>query len=161
MGWFWFTVFQRKDPDQFMQLHGRKCIIHTDKNIAKAAEDVNILWVFVPLLCIRQQQKQIVATLGTKMLTTPALSAVSNRAYRVMGVDRAHCWRFRRAIYLKRTVRWGAVHLDKRVDRFWAHFVFIKLLFRDCFIKCFCEFFPRLKMEHLASWGCAKYNDLS
>lgn len=33
----------RKDPDQFMQLHGRKCIIHTDKNIAKAAEDVNIL----------------------------------------------------------------------------------------------------------------------
>ncbi|EYB90975.1 hypothetical protein Y032_0211g2170 [Ancylostoma ceylanicum] len=33
----------RKDPDQFMQLHGRKCIIHTDKSIAKAAEDSNIL----------------------------------------------------------------------------------------------------------------------
>ncbi|WKY09354.1 hypothetical protein Q1695_002039 [Nippostrongylus brasiliensis] len=33
----------RKDPDQFMQLHGRKCTIHTDKNIAKAAEDNNIL----------------------------------------------------------------------------------------------------------------------
>ncbi|KAK5986785.1 Splicing factor [Trichostrongylus colubriformis] len=36
-------LFQRKDPDQFMQLHGRKCIIHTDKSIAKAAEDNNIL----------------------------------------------------------------------------------------------------------------------
>ncbi|KHJ96267.1 hypothetical protein OESDEN_03775 [Oesophagostomum dentatum] len=33
----------RKDPDQFMQLHGRKCTIHTDKSIAKAAEDSNIL----------------------------------------------------------------------------------------------------------------------
>nr|CDJ86899.1 Splicing factor domain containing protein [Haemonchus contortus] len=33
----------RKDPDQFMQLHGRKCVIHTDKSIAKAAEDNNIL----------------------------------------------------------------------------------------------------------------------
>uniref|UniRef100_A0A158P9Y3 DRY_EERY domain-containing protein n=1 Tax=Angiostrongylus cantonensis TaxID=6313 RepID=A0A158P9Y3_ANGCA len=33
----------RKDPEQFMQLHGRKCIIHTDRSIAKAAEDKNIL----------------------------------------------------------------------------------------------------------------------
>ncbi|PIO58785.1 hypothetical protein TELCIR_19772 [Teladorsagia circumcincta] len=33
----------RKDPDQFMQLHGRKCIIHTEKSIAKAAEDCNVL----------------------------------------------------------------------------------------------------------------------
>uniref|UniRef100_A0A1I7WQJ5 DRY_EERY domain-containing protein n=1 Tax=Heterorhabditis bacteriophora TaxID=37862 RepID=A0A1I7WQJ5_HETBA len=33
----------RKEPDQFMQLHGRKCIIHTDKNIAKAAEESSIL----------------------------------------------------------------------------------------------------------------------
>ncbi|VDK46680.1 unnamed protein product [Cylicostephanus goldi] len=33
----------RKDPDQFMQIHGRKCTIHTDKSIARAAEDGNIL----------------------------------------------------------------------------------------------------------------------
>ncbi|CAI4229746.1 unnamed protein product [Auanema sp. JU1783] len=33
----------RKDPDQFMQLHGRGCTIHADKSIAKAAEEQNIL----------------------------------------------------------------------------------------------------------------------
>ncbi|VDM68124.1 unnamed protein product [Strongylus vulgaris] len=38
---------QRKDPDQFMQIHGRKCTIHTDKSIARAAEDVNILLVHI------------------------------------------------------------------------------------------------------------------
>ncbi|CAB3398979.1 unnamed protein product [Caenorhabditis bovis] len=33
----------RKDPEQFMQVHGRKSVIHADRNIAKAAEDSNIL----------------------------------------------------------------------------------------------------------------------
>ncbi|CAD6189623.1 unnamed protein product [Caenorhabditis auriculariae] len=33
----------RKDPDQFMQIHGRRSIIHTERSIAKAAEDSNIL----------------------------------------------------------------------------------------------------------------------
>ncbi|CAI5451176.1 unnamed protein product [Caenorhabditis angaria] len=33
----------RKDPEQFMQVHGRKSIIHTERSIAKAAEDSNIL----------------------------------------------------------------------------------------------------------------------
>ncbi|CAA99843.1 Suppressor of white apricot N-terminal domain-containing protein [Caenorhabditis elegans] len=33
----------RKDPDQFMQIHGRKAQIHADLGIARAAEDANIL----------------------------------------------------------------------------------------------------------------------
>ena len=38
-------LFQRKDPEQFMQVHGKRFPIHADKSIAKAAEDCNILWV--------------------------------------------------------------------------------------------------------------------
>uniref|UniRef100_A0A1I7SZY0 DRY_EERY domain-containing protein n=1 Tax=Caenorhabditis tropicalis TaxID=1561998 RepID=A0A1I7SZY0_9PELO len=33
----------RKDPEQFMQIHGRKTQIHADLSIARAAEDSNIL----------------------------------------------------------------------------------------------------------------------
>ncbi|CAI2354894.1 unnamed protein product [Caenorhabditis sp. 36 PRJEB53466] len=33
----------RKDPEQFMQIHGRKAQIHADLGIARAAEDANIL----------------------------------------------------------------------------------------------------------------------
>ncbi|PAV88595.1 hypothetical protein WR25_20226 [Diploscapter pachys] len=33
----------RKDPEQFMQVHGKRFPIHADKSIAKAAEDCNIL----------------------------------------------------------------------------------------------------------------------
>ncbi|MFH4983745.1 hypothetical protein AB6A40_010454 [Gnathostoma spinigerum] len=33
----------RKDPEQFMQIHGRKCQIHMDPSVARAAEASNIL----------------------------------------------------------------------------------------------------------------------
>ncbi|ULT88719.1 hypothetical protein L3Y34_007724 [Caenorhabditis briggsae] len=33
----------RKDPEQFMQIHGRKAQVHADLGIARAAEDTNIL----------------------------------------------------------------------------------------------------------------------
>ncbi|KAF1751756.1 hypothetical protein GCK72_018310 [Caenorhabditis remanei] len=33
----------RKDPEQFMQIHGRKAQVHADLGIARAAEDSNIL----------------------------------------------------------------------------------------------------------------------
>lgn len=33
----------RKDPEQFMQIHGRKAQVHADLGIARAAEDANIL----------------------------------------------------------------------------------------------------------------------
>lgn len=35
--------FQRKDPEEFMQIHGRKVPIVIDANVAKVAEDSNIL----------------------------------------------------------------------------------------------------------------------
>uniref|UniRef100_A0A1I7RP40 DRY_EERY domain-containing protein n=1 Tax=Bursaphelenchus xylophilus TaxID=6326 RepID=A0A1I7RP40_BURXY len=34
----------RKDPEQFMQIHGRKCKIHVDPNIASAASNVLRKW---------------------------------------------------------------------------------------------------------------------
>ncbi|VDK53780.1 unnamed protein product [Anisakis simplex] len=43
----------RKDPEQFMQLHGRKSQIHVDPAVARAAEASNILWVLLfVLLCL-------------------------------------------------------------------------------------------------------------
>uniref|UniRef100_A0A0R3RWX4 DRY_EERY domain-containing protein n=1 Tax=Elaeophora elaphi TaxID=1147741 RepID=A0A0R3RWX4_9BILA len=36
-------MLQRKDPEQFMQVHGRKCQIHMDPAVARAAEASSIL----------------------------------------------------------------------------------------------------------------------
>ncbi|VDO11255.1 unnamed protein product [Brugia timori] len=36
----------RKDPEQFMQVHGRKCQIHMDPAVARAAEASSILCAF-------------------------------------------------------------------------------------------------------------------
>lgn len=39
-------MLQRKDPEQFMQIHGRKCQIHMDPAVARAAEASSILCAF-------------------------------------------------------------------------------------------------------------------
>ncbi|VDN54729.1 unnamed protein product [Dracunculus medinensis] len=42
----------RRDPEQFMQIHGRKCQIHVDPAIWRAAEASNILLIFIFLFLI-------------------------------------------------------------------------------------------------------------
>lgn len=50
--------FQRKDPEQFMQIHGRKCQIHVDPAVARAAEASNILFV-IPFKIFREAGHRI------------------------------------------------------------------------------------------------------
>ncbi|GMT09265.1 hypothetical protein PFISCL1PPCAC_562, partial [Pristionchus fissidentatus] len=38
-----FYDLVRADPDQFMQIHGRPAVIHTENNVARAAEDAAVL----------------------------------------------------------------------------------------------------------------------
>lgn len=40
---FKFLLLQRRDPEEFMQVHGRKAIVHMDATVANAAEASNIL----------------------------------------------------------------------------------------------------------------------
>jgi splicing factor, arginine/serine-rich 16 len=43
----YFLTFQKADPTQFLQIHGRKCKIHIDLNIAMAAENPKIMQVIL------------------------------------------------------------------------------------------------------------------